>query len=260
MASNMKNVNIKKLLFAKSILKFVERILFESLKLFFSVKPDKKKYSMQIPENFYSPWINDNIFNQTYKVVKYNTFLDIYKLYELWKIVEQVKDKNGHILEVGAWRGGSACLIAKKCKIEGIKNKVFIADTFKGLVKTSPKDGTYTGGEHADTSVDIIKNLTRKMELDNTIILNGVFPDDTGKEIENLKFKFCHIDVDVYQSGKDIFNWIWGRMVIGGVVIFDDYGGLLTNGISRLVDDEYVKKDRIVFHNLNGHALMVKVL
>ena len=88
----------------KSILKFVERILFESLKLFFSVKPDKKKYSMQIPENFYSPWINDNIFNQTYKVVKYNTFLDIYKLYELWKIVEQVKDKNGHILEVGAWR------------------------------------------------------------------------------------------------------------------------------------------------------------
>ena len=42
MASNIKNVNIKKLLFAKSILKFVERILFESLKLFFSVKPDKK--------------------------------------------------------------------------------------------------------------------------------------------------------------------------------------------------------------------------
>ena len=49
-------------------------------------------------------------------------------------------------------------------------------------------------------------------------------------------------------------------MVIGGVVVFDDYGGLLTNGISKLVDDEYVKKDRIVIHNLNGHALMVKVL
>ena len=43
-------------------------------------------------------------------------------------------------------------------------------------------------------------------------------------------------------------------------VIFDDYGGTLTNGISKLVDDEYVKKDRIVIHNLNGHALMVKVL
>ena len=60
---------------------------------------------MQIPENFYSPWINDKNFNQSYQDIKYNTFLDIYKLYELWKIVEQVKDKNGHILEVGAWRG-----------------------------------------------------------------------------------------------------------------------------------------------------------
>ena len=260
MTLKTKNVNIKKLLFAKSVLKFFERILFACLKLFFSVKPDKKKYSMQIPENFYSPWINDKNFNQSYQDIKYNTFLDIYKLYELWKIVEQVKDKNGHILEVGAWRGGSACLIAKKCKIEGLNNKIFIADTFKGLVKISSKDSTYTGGEHADTSVEVVKNLTKKMKLDNTIILKGIFPEDTGKKIENLKFKLCHIDVDVYQSGKDVFNWVWERMVIGGVVVFDDYGGLLTNGISKLVDDEYVKKDRIVIHNLNGHALMVKVL
>ena len=155
---------------------------------------------------------------------------------------------------------GSACLIAKKCKIEGLNNKIFIADTFKGLVKISSKDSTYTGGEHADTSVEVVKNLTKKMKLDNTIILKGIFPEDTGKKIENLKFKLCHIDVDVYQSGKDVFNWVWERMVIGGVVVFDDYGGLLTNGISKLVDDEYVKKDRIVIHNLNGHALMVKVL
>ena len=48
MTLKTKNVNIKKLLFAKSVLKFFERILFECLKLFFSVKPDKKKYSMQM--------------------------------------------------------------------------------------------------------------------------------------------------------------------------------------------------------------------
>ena len=89
----------------------------------------------------------------------------------------------------------------------------------------------------------------------------------TFKELISLGYKEKSIKEEIQsnmltriKSGKDVFNWVWGRMVIGGVVIFDDYGGLLTNGISRLVDDEYVKKDRIVFHNLNGHALMVKVL
>ncbi len=254
-----KNTNIKKLLFAKKVLKTIEKILFEGLSFFFGVKSDKKKYSIQIPENFFSPWLNDELFNKTYEIVKYNTFLDIYKLYELWRVIEQIKDKEGHILEVGAWRGGSACLIAKKCKVEGLKNTVFIADTFFGLVKSGSKDGTYSGGEHADTSVDTIKKLAKEMDLDNTHILKGIFPDETGKEISKLKFKFCHIDVDIYQSGKDVFYWIWKRMVKGGIVIFDDYGGLLTDGITKFVNEEFINKDRIVIHNLNGHAVIIKL-
>ena len=42
MASNIK-CKYKNFFLQKSILKFVERILFESLKLFFSVKPGQKK-------------------------------------------------------------------------------------------------------------------------------------------------------------------------------------------------------------------------
>ena len=129
-----KNTNIKKLLFAKKVLRTIEKILFKGLSLFFGVKSDKKKYSIQIPENFYSPWINDELFNKTYEIVKYNTFLDIYKLYALWSVIEQIKNKEGHILEVGAWRGGSACLIAKKCKVEYFcRNFVYCLPTYLNL-------------------------------------------------------------------------------------------------------------------------------
>jgi O-methyltransferase len=37
-------------------------------------------------------------------------------------------------------------------------------------------------------------------ELVAVTILAGVFPNDTGSLIEGRKFRFCHIDVDVYES------------------------------------------------------------
>ena len=46
----------------------------------------------------------------------------------------------------------------------------------------------------------------------------------TGASLATKRFRFCDIDVDVFQSAKDILDWIWPRMVIGGVVVYDDYG------------------------------------
>mgnify|MGYP001191354885 FL=1 len=253
-----KNTNIQKLLFAKKIIALIEQTLFWGLKIFFGVRPDKKKYSIQIPENFYSPWLNDNLFNKTYEKIKLNTFLDKYKLYELWKLLEQIKDKKGEVIEIGVWRGGSACLIAEKCKVLGLNNKIYAADTFQGLVKASDKDGTYQGGEHADTSENIVIDLAKKMNLDNLVLLKGIFPDETAHSIKNLKFKFCHIDVDIYNSAKDVFNWVWKKMTVGGGVVFDDYGGLLTDGVSKFVDELSLSPNGIIIHNLNGHAVIIK--
>jgi O-methyltransferase len=64
--------------------------------------------------------------------------------------------------------------------------------------------------------------------------------------VENLKFRLCHIDVDVYQSAKDVTEWIWERLVSGGIIVYDDYGGDTTPGIARYVDAQLRFNDRIV--------------
>ena len=99
------------------------------------------------------------------------------------------------------------------------------------------------------------------MSLSNVKILQGIFPDDTAHtlEAEKTRFRLCHIDVDVYQSAKDVVRWIWGRMVIGGVVVYDDYGGKTTGGITKFVNEQLDEKDRLVLHNLNGHAVVIKL-
>ena len=48
-------------------------------------------------------------------------------------------------------------------------------------------------------------------------------------------------------------------MIIGGVIVFDDYGFHYCDGVTNYVNEQKNKSDRIVVHNLNGHAVIIKV-
>ena len=131
-------------------------------------------------------------------------------------------------------------------------------DTFSGVVKAGAKDGAYRGGEHADTSLDIVNDLASRMGLANIETLIGIFPEETGERIADHRFALCHIDVDVYQSGLDVLEWVWPRVPVGGVVVYDDYGFATCDGITRLVNERYVQRGAVTLHNLNGHAVVIK--
>ncbi len=217
-------------------------------------------YEPIYPNATYSPWNTDAAFNAIISKIKSATLVDKYRCFELWKLTEQAaKLRKGSIIEVGVWRGGTTALIAAKAIKCKILDKVFACDTFTGVVKAGARDQRYAGGEHADTTrASVEKLIYETLALDNVEILEGVFPDDTGKAVENHNFRLCHIDVDVYQSAKEIVDWIWERMVPGGIIAFDDYGMVSCDGITSYVNEQMLLEDRLVFYNLNGHAIIVK--
>jgi O-methyltransferase len=219
-----------------------------------------KEYETVHPYVTYSPWNKDARFQEVMTLINGYTLVDKYRCFELWKLVEQCsKLEKGAIIEIGVWRGGTAALIAQQAKNCGIKEKIVLCDTFKGVVKAGEKDSAYKGGEHADTSRQTVEELIlTRMKLDNIEILEGIFPEQTGHQVEGMQFRFCHVDVDVYQSAKDIVAWIWSKMVSGGMMVYDDYGFYGCDGIAKCVDEQMTCKDRLVFHNLNGHAVVVK--
>lgn len=206
----------------------------------------------------YSPWMNDRIFLQIWQEASPYTLTDIFRAYEIYQCVREVAAIPGDVLEVGVWRGGTGAVLAAAAKRWKPTAKVWLCDTFYGVVKAGNFDTAYSGGEHADTSPETVASLLAGMSLTNASILNGVFPDDTAADIPSSNIALCHIDVDVYQSAADIVTWLAPRMTRGGIVVFDDYGFSTCKGITRFVDELRATGEWIYIYNLNKHALMIK--
>jgi O-methyltransferase len=186
--------------------------------------------------------------------------VDMYRLYELWSIAKQLSGVEGCFLEVGACRGGSGALLARVAANASPSRQVFLADTFKGVVKTGPRDTDYVDGHHNETSVQIVEDLLASMALTNTTVLEGIFPEDTAAQVTSDKIALLHSDVDVYQSSKDVVEWALPRLSVGGVIIFDDYGFYSCEGVTRYVNELRAQEQDLLFvHNLNGHAVFIKM-
>lgn len=233
-------------------------VLFRARRTFVEKSLDPARDSILISWATYSPWLLDREFQAVHRAIAANTLVDLYRCYELWHLVSQVKDLDGDILEVGTWRGGTGALLGARAKALGLGCEVFLCDTFTGVVKATAADKSYRGGEHADTTEPLVRGLCDGLGLDNIRILRGIFPDDTAGQVADRRFRLCHIDVDAYQSGKDVLAWAWERMPVGGVVVFDDFGFPSTVGIARLVHEWEGRSDLVSVQNINGHAVFVK--
>lgn len=203
----------------------------------------------------YAPWVNDKTFQEIIQRVSAYTLVDQNRLWELWTLASQCSQIEGDFLEVGVWRGGSGALLCKA--VEGTSKKVFLADTFEGVVKAGAQDTKYKGGEHADTSLSLVQQLLSDLAISNAITLKGVFPEDTGCEISKT-LAFVHIDVDVYQSAKEIVSFVSPLLSPNGILVFDDYGFFGCEGVTRLVNELKDQELWTFIHNLNGHAILVK--
>lgn len=51
----------------------------------------------------------------------------------------------------------------------------------------------------------------------------GFVPESLSGEVELLKFRFVHIDLDHYEPTLAALRWVWPRLNPGGIVCVHDY-------------------------------------
>jgi O-methyltransferase len=210
-----------------------------------------------LPNATRAPWLNDKRFMALYKAIQPHTLVDLYRCFELWSLAAQCARMDGDILEVGVWRGGTGAVLAEAVRdVPGMR--VYLADTFEGVVKAGAHDTRYEGGEHADTSLALVHKLMASRGLDNVTLLQGIFPEATGSQ-GPARIALLHCDVDVYESTRDIVAWALPRMAAGAVIVFDDYGFFGCEGVTTYCEEFAQRPEFRFIHNLNGHAVFVKV-
>lgn len=219
--------------------------------------PATQRHQALLSSATYAPWLSDVQFMAAFDAVRQHTLVDIYRAYELWTLASQIHKLDGDILEVGVWQGGSGAILAESAK-HCSEKIVYLADTFKGVVKAGSNDPRYKGGEHADTSADLVRRLFSSRALSNYEILIGVFPEDNPDRVRG-KIALLHCDVDVYQSAKEVFDWALPRLSVGSIVVFDDYGFSGCEGVAVLCEEISLREDFIFLYNLNGHAVFIRM-
>lgn len=145
------------------------------------------------------------------------------------KRLARTTPKDGIIVEVGVYRGGSAVQLMEVAKDRN--QELWLFDTFEGVPEALEID-CHKIGEFADCSYEEVKAL-----IPDAKIFKGFFPD-TWQSIEEKKsISFAHIDCDQYNSISECIKIFKLLMLKGGIMWFDDYGCDWLPGAKAAVDE-----------------------
>jgi len=104
-----------------------------------------------------------------------------------------------------------------------------------------------------------VTNLIKNLDLKTIFVYSGIFPEETGQYLENEEaIDLVHLDIDIYQSTKDAFEFLAPKIRIGGSIILDDYGFKQTAGVTKYINEIKNNPDWLFQMNLNGQAILTK--
>lgn len=165
--------------------------------------------------------------------------------------LEKVKNLDGFVCEVGVYKGGTSKLICSNTN-----SKVFLIDTFEGLPQESEHDNYCKKGFFNNPSTEHIVQLLNP--LTNYEIIKQEFPKGDTSKLDNLKFKFIHLDVDIYESTKNCLEYFYPRMLIGGYIVIDDYNWFQCLGVNIAVNEFFsIRKEKPICE-IPNQAFIIK--
>ncbi|MFM9024640.1 MAG: TylF/MycF/NovP-related O-methyltransferase [Planctomycetaceae bacterium] len=132
-------------------------------------------------------------------------------------IVAGMRELEGDIAEVGVYAGSSTRTI---CEAKGAK-RLHVCDTFAGLPEPTAEDrGVETQGCYACGLDSIRAYLAGFPNVEYHV---GFCPDSIRGVLDDTRFCFVHLDLDLYTSTKQCLEWFFPRLVPGGILLSHDY-------------------------------------
>ena len=184
--------------------------------------------------------------------MKFLTLLDEKRFFTVYSILQQLKNINADILDVGCMRGGVGMMMSKINQ----KGNTYLIDTFSGFKE---EEKYHKKDMFIFTDIAELKKNIKNFRLKKINILQQKFPNEERlKTIKNIKL--CHIDVNTYKSTKNSYDYVKNKVIKGGFIIFDDYGILGVEMVVKFVNQIKLKDKKKFFfiNNYMGQCILIK--
>lgn len=163
------------------------------------------------------------------------------------KVYDFVQKVDGDIVECGVGKGRTFLFFSYFASHDSRMRTVWGFDSFEGFPEPSVEDTSSRkpkAGEWAGTSTEDIRGILLAAGIGAKFIdasvrlVKGFFPDTFSKYSDN-PIALLHVDVDLYQSTKDVLERFEKRVVSGGVVMFDEYNDPAWPGATQAIKEYF---------------------
>tara|TARA_B100000989_G_scaffold299050_1_gene292529 strand:+ start:15860 stop:16663 length:804 start_codon:yes stop_codon:yes gene_type:complete len=254
-------MNLKKI-----VIKSIETVFY-----FFDLDVSIHKISSNISKtyidkNIWEPFLNkkNNKFFKIYNESlfksnsdKSNNFFKKLRFYSLFNIVDSIVKNNEYqnFLECGCWKGHSTYGIAEILRQNSFNKKFYVFDSFEGglsnKISIDSNSKRYTQNKkEINNQKDYFKSnfeeVTKLLSIFDFVEIHKGWIPGVFENINNVKFSFIHIDLDLYQPTYDTIKFFYDSLEKDGVIICDDYNCSDFPG-AKLAIDNFLKEKKYKF-------------
>jgi hypothetical protein len=161
-----------------------------------------------------------------------------WRAWMLAALAKQTKHLPGNFAEFGVWRGGYAYMVLSAAAVPD-GHHYFLFDTFSGIPSdrlTNRERREGYAGRLNDTSPEYVDSVLAAWRPVYKICPGDVF--DTLPTTDVGELAFAHIDLNAVAPTRLALDYTYERMLSGGIIVFDDYGGEGSEA-QRLMIDEF---------------------
>lgn len=209
------------------------------------------------PWKSYSPWFDDP-FLKKFELIRGVSVVPEDRCYYVYKFAQHSLNLvGGDLAECGVFRGGTAYLIAMAIAEAEVRKRLHLFDTFSGMPTGEiERHDCHRPKEFANTSLEEVRDYLARFHFIE--YHPGIIPQ-TFADVEEFRFSFVHLDVDLYKTNRSCCEFFYERMTRGGVFLFDEYGFEEYEMSERLaVDDFFQARPEVPIVLPSGQCFVIK--
>jgi predicted O-methyltransferase YrrM len=141
------------------------------------------------------------------------------------------RHRPGVVVEVGVWKGASACTMARRIRELGCDGAVIAVDTWRGSAEHWPPASDLYDRFLSNVVAERLRDYIVPLPLDSASAANLL-------AMHEIQADVIHIDGahDYLSVITDLHRW-WGVLATGGTMIVDDYASPMWTSVTRAVDE-----------------------